>query len=177
MSKEVRLNVARRRARVAELLCANPRITTGEIAEMLGCNPQTIGLDIRAIRREWANRRLLLYESHVAEDIARTDEALKAIWPMVLAGKGWAIDRLISLLNYRLKALGLETQRYELDIGAVLANYLARASKEVQSGPTPDAVQSGPALDEPAIEVEYKIAQGTPALGIEGTTHITKEEE
>ena len=118
-----------RRLRVAELLAARPGISGRQIAREIGCGVATAHRDVQAIRAEWAARRSALYESRAAEDLSRTDAAIAALWPHVLAGKGWAIDRLVALLTYRAKVLGLETQKTELDIGEVLASYLARLAE------------------------------------------------
>src|SRR5579884_4284029 len=119
-----------RRLRVAELMRARPGISVRALARELGCAKNTALRDMQAIRAEWAARRSELYESRAAEDLARTDAAIGALWPSVLAGKGWAVDRLVSLLTYRAKVLGLETQRQEVDIGEVLAGYLARLAED-----------------------------------------------
>ena len=115
-----------RRLRVAELLAARPGISVRAIAREVGCSPGTAHNDVTAIRAEWAERRTTLYESKAAEDLARTDAAIAAIWEHVLAGRAWAVDRLVNLLTYRMRVLGLETQRQEHDIGEILASYLSR---------------------------------------------------
>lgn len=119
-----------RRQRVAELLTARPGITLRELAHQLRCGVATAHRDVRAVRAEWAARRRDLIDQVAAEDLARTDAAIAAIWPSVQAGKGWAVDRLVALLTYRAKVLGLEAQRHEVDIGEVLASYLARLAAD-----------------------------------------------
>ncbi|MBX6770866.1 MAG: hypothetical protein IRY83_04020 [Chloroflexi bacterium] len=118
-----------RRLRVAELMLARPGISIRALAREVGCSIGTAHNDAAAIRAEWAARRSALYESRAAEDLRRTDEAISALWPQVVAGKGWAVDRLVALLTYRAKVLGLETQKTELDIGEVLASYLSRLAE------------------------------------------------
>jgi hypothetical protein len=97
----------------------------------------TAHADLQAIRAEWAERRRDLVEQAAAEDLARTDAAIEAIWPAVLAGKAWAVDRLVSLLTYRARVLGLETRCHELDVGEVLAHYLTRLHADAASGSQP----------------------------------------
>lgn len=126
MGRSKATKIEERRLRVAELMRARPGISIRTIARVIGCSKNTALHDTQAIRAEWAARRSELYESRAAEDLDRTDAAIAALWPAVLAGKGWAVDRLVSLLSYRAKVLGLETQKTELDIGEVLASYLAR---------------------------------------------------
>jgi DNA-binding transcriptional MocR family regulator len=123
-----------RRMRAAELLAARPRLTVRELARALGCSVGTAHADLQAIRAEWAERRRDLVEQAAAEDLARTDRAIAAIWPAVTAGKGWAIDRLVSLLTYRARVLGLERVRQEVDVGEVLAHYLTRLHAASEAG-------------------------------------------
>lgn len=129
MAKVKATKIELRRLRVAELLAARPHISVRQIAREIGCSVSTAHGDVQSVRREWATRRLHLYESHAAEDLARTDAAIAAIWPHVTDGRGWAIDRLIALLTYRAKVLGLETQRHEIDVGEILASYLSRVAE------------------------------------------------
>jgi hypothetical protein len=124
-----------RRNRAAELLAARPRLTVRGLARALGCSVATAHADLVAIRAEWAERRRDLVEQAAAEDLARTDAAIAAIWPQVLAGKAWAIDRLVALLTYRMRALGLERVRQEVDIGQLLAGYLTRLHASAASEP------------------------------------------
>ena len=115
-----------RRHRIAELLLARPGISERAVARELGISRRTVQRDIEAIRAEWAARRLHAYESRLIDDLMRTERALEALWPAVESGKGWAIDRLCALIATRVKLLGLDTVRHELDIGELLAQYLVR---------------------------------------------------
>jgi len=105
---------------------ANPGRGYRWYARQLGCALGTVAHDVAAIRAEWAERRRDLYETRAAEDIARTDGAIAAIWSRVQDGDTAAIGSLVSLLQYRARVLGIETQRQEHDIGQVLAGYLGR---------------------------------------------------
>ncbi len=123
-----------RRTEIAELLVDHPRIRLREIAERFGISISMARYDVKAIREEWAQRRLTAYESRLLDDFVRTDEALAAIWPSVKAGKGWAVDRLCSLIQTRIKLLGLDTVKHEIDIGDLLAQYLARRQEDEYGG-------------------------------------------
>jgi transposase len=123
-----------RRAQVAELLVERPGIRLREIAERFGISITAAHNDVKVIREEWAQRRLAAYESRLLDDYVRTDEAIAAIWPHVAAGKGWAIDRLCSLIQARMKLLGLDTMRHEIDVGELLARYLARRAASDDGG-------------------------------------------
>lgn len=126
MARAKATQIEERRTRLAELLMANPGRGYRWYARQLGCALGTVANDIAAIRAEWAERRRDLYETRAAEDIARTDGAIAAIWSRVQDGDTAAIGSLVSLLQYRARVLGLETQRQEHDIGQVLAGYLGR---------------------------------------------------
>jgi len=116
-------------------MLARPAISERELAREIGCSAGTAWRDMQAIRAEWSARRTALYESRAAEDLRRADEAIAAIWPLVLAGK--CVDKLVALLTYRAKVLGLELQRQEVDIGEVLANYLSRLAEDTRDGNAP----------------------------------------
>jgi len=126
--------VEERRAKIAKLLIERPGIRLHEIATQFNISISMAHYDVKAIRAEWAQQRLSAYESRMLEDYARTDEAIAAIWPSVAAGKGWAIDRLCSLIQARMKLLGLDTVRHEIDIGDLLAQYLVRRESETDDG-------------------------------------------
>jgi predicted DNA-binding transcriptional regulator YafY len=130
MGRKRDLRIEERRARVARLLLERPGIRLAEIARHTGVSVATAHRDVQAVRAEWAAQRVAAYEARLVEDFARTDEAIAAIWPHVAAGKAWAIDRLCSLIQLRMKLLGLETYRHELDVGEVFAQYLVRAADD-----------------------------------------------
>jgi predicted DNA-binding transcriptional regulator YafY len=115
-----------RLTRVAEMMLARPGISAAQIARELGVHRATAWRDVQEVRRQWAERRLQAYESRLLDDLARTDRAIEALWPAIEAGKGWAIDRLCSLIATRMKLLGLDTVKHEIDIGELLSQYLAR---------------------------------------------------
>lgn len=117
-----------RRCRVVEYVRAHPTATLHEIARAVGCSHITVSRDIAAIRKEWAQKRAAEYESYALEDLDRTNALIQALWPHAIAPKGWAVDRVKALMEFRLRLLGLDTQRYEFDVGDVLAKYLERAA-------------------------------------------------
>jgi hypothetical protein len=118
-----------RRLRVAELLAARPGASSRQIVRLVGCSPATAYRDITAIRAEWAARRADRYEDRVAEDLAGTDAAITVLWSAVLAGELAAIDRLVSLLSYRARVLGLDRQRREPAVGEMPAEILCQLAE------------------------------------------------
>jgi hypothetical protein len=123
-----------RLTRTAELMLAHPGISVRTLAQELGVPRSTAHHYMQRVREEWAERRLRAFESRLVEDLARTDQAIAAIWDAVCAGKGWAIDRLCTLIQTRMKLLGLDTVRHEIDIGELLAQYLARREGDGHGG-------------------------------------------
>lgn len=124
-----RADIETRRIRVAEMLLEGR--SQRQMAKALGVGLATINRDVKAVRAEWADRRVELLDSVGAEDLARTDAAIAAIWSQVVAGKLIAVDRLVSLLQYRARVLGLESaQKTQLDVGDVLAGILERLAHQ-----------------------------------------------
>jgi len=88
-----------------------------------------LGIDVAAAWRHVmrAYQRSLKLNDELAEfnrklDLERLDAALAALWPSVQAGKGWAIDRLLGILERRARLLGLDMPaKQETDIGDALA--------------------------------------------------------
>lgn len=80
-------------------------------------------------------------------ELDRLDEMLKAIWPQVLAGKGWAVEKALMIQDRRAKYLGLDAP--------------AKTRVEVISDSAVDA-EIAKLMDQIAAqEAEYKdIAQG-----------------
>jgi len=124
--RELRRQAELNRLKVAELLVSQPGIRQKDIAAILGVSEKTVSLYVARVRAAWRERFYENAQQVVEEDLARTDAAIAAIWPAVLAGKGYAVDRLVSLLQYRLHAMGMDKQRVEHDVGALLAQYLER---------------------------------------------------
>ncbi|MBI4496777.1 MAG: hypothetical protein HY689_02620 [Chloroflexi bacterium] len=125
----LRADIEARRTRVAELLLEGR--SEREMARALGVSLGTVATDVKAVRQEWQARRLAHMEEKGAEDLARTDADLAAIWPKVRAGNLWAIDRVLGLLQYRAKVLGLEApQKQEHDVGDALAAILERLAPQ-----------------------------------------------
>ncbi|GGJ55746.1 hypothetical protein [Glutamicibacter ardleyensis] len=60
----------------------------------------------------------------LALELSRLDDALRAIWPKIITGDLWAIDRLINLQNRRAQYLGLNERIPEDNSGEVKAALL-----------------------------------------------------
>lgn len=97
-----------RRGQVSALLLE--RKTEQQIADRLGVSRATIIRDVAAVRAEWRERRFTQTDEWMAEELARLDAALTAIWPKVVAGDNWSIDRMLGIMERRAKYLGLDMQ-------------------------------------------------------------------
>lgn len=108
--------------------------TTRQIADALGVSQPTIVRDVGFVRAEWRERRVDLVNTLAMEDLARTDVALRAIMAKIERGDNWSIDRLVALLTYRAKVLGLENVKAEIGIGDELVRILERLGQASASG-------------------------------------------
>ncbi len=129
MARKKRSEIETRRIEVARMLLEG--CSQREMAHALSVGPPTINRDVKAIRQEWQERRIELMDTVGAEDLARTDAAIVAIWKKVQDGQLGAVDRLVSLLQYRAKVLGLEAPaKTEVDVGEVLADILEKLTDD-----------------------------------------------
>ena len=103
-----RYDIDERRIRVAALMLES--LTTRQIEQRLGIGHGTVMRDIAAVREEWQQRRLAHMDQWVAEELARLDVAMAAIWPKVQAGDTWSIDRMIAIMERRARYLGLDAK-------------------------------------------------------------------
>lgn len=81
-----------------------------QIARALSVGVATASRDIAAVRAEWQERRLTDVGQWTSEENARLDAAMAAIWPDVLAGSTWHIDRMLAIMERRAKYLGLDAK-------------------------------------------------------------------
>lgn len=72
-------------------------------------------------------------------ECARLDAALAAIWPKVLAGNGWAIDRMLGIMDRRARYLGLDAPLKREDT-QTLTIRLAAEQIAAETGLSPDEV-------------------------------------
>jgi len=128
-ASQQRLQALERQQRALELRRQGLRYE--QIAERVGVDTSTAW---RLVMK--AYQRSLKQNDELAEfnrklDLERLDAALAALWPNVQAGKGWAIDRLLGILERRARLLGLDMpQKQETDIGDTLARVLEGLSRQ-----------------------------------------------
>lgn len=108
MPPKNRADIEGRRERVAALLLE--RKSLRQIARAVGVSVATAAKDASFVREEWRERRFTNTDTWMAEELARLDRAMQAIWPDVLKGKTFSIDRMLGIMDRRAKYLGLDTQ-------------------------------------------------------------------
>lgn len=113
MPRPLKVDAEERRVHVAEALLA--RRPLRRIARDLGVAVATVHKDVTRIRDEWSRARLANFDALVGEELTRLEAAERAIWPHVLDGKGWAVDRLLSIQERRAKYLGLDAPEQRRD--------------------------------------------------------------
>lgn len=115
MALQLRGDIEDRRREVADRLlrCMSLR----QIARDIGTSLATVQRDVVAVRAEWRAQRLAAMDQRGAEDLARVNEVMKAIWPRVVAGEPAMIDRFLALLRYRADVLGLNaTTKVDIEV-------------------------------------------------------------
>lgn len=128
-------DITARRTKVAEMLLA--RKTQMQMADELGVGQATINRDVKAIRKEWHAERMQDLEEYIADDLARLAAAEAAMWPLVIAGKPHAVDRLLSIMDRRAKLLGMDAPQ-RVDISHALRDEALKFA--AQYGLDPDEV-------------------------------------
>lgn len=108
MPPKNRFDIEGRRQHVAAMLLENK--SERQIARALSIGVATACRDIAAVRSEWQERRLTDVGQWVAEENARLDVAMAAIWPKILTGDTWHIDRMLAIMERRAKYLGLDAK-------------------------------------------------------------------
>jgi IS30 family transposase len=93
-----------RRTTVGQFLKAG--MTQREIAKQLGVSPGTVNRDIQILRERWRQEQFDDVEQSMLLDLARIEDAIRAITQDVRSGNLPAIDRLIRLIELRAQLLG-----------------------------------------------------------------------
>ena len=165
MPPRLHTDIEGRRAKVAALLLE--RKSTRQIARALGIGQGTAVRDIAAVREEWQDRRLTDVGQWTAEELARLDAAMVAIWPKVIAGDTWSIDRMIALMERRAKYLGLDAKVDSLPAAQMQVVVLNGGPDQI---PDPDSLAAiwGSARTVPALEA------GSGAVGAGGDGQVSR---
>lgn len=104
------MGIEGRRRQVASFLLE--RLTEREIASRLGVHKNTILKDVAAIRAEWQAARMTSADTWIGEELARLEELERSQWSRIhdLKYGGFAVDRILAIMERRAKYLGLDTQ-------------------------------------------------------------------
>lgn len=98
--------VALRRVQVSAMTLG--RRSQREIARRLNVSVGTVNADLKAVRAEWAERRLAAYEQWVEEELAVLDALQRSLLPLALQGNHAAADRVLSVMDRRARLIGLD---------------------------------------------------------------------
>ena len=93
-----------RRATIGQFLKAG--MTQREIARQLGVSLGTVNRDIQILRERWRQEQFDDVEQSMLLDLARIEDAIRAITQDVRSGNLPAIDRLVRLIELRAQLLG-----------------------------------------------------------------------
>lgn len=165
MPPKNKANIEGRRERVSALLLEGK--SQRQIARELNVSQPTALRDMQAVRAEWQERRLTNVGDWIAEEIKRLDVAMVAIWPKVIAGDTWSIDRMIALMERRAKYLGLDAKVDALPAAQMQVVVLNGGPDQI---PDPDSLAAiwGSARTVPALP------PGGGAVGTGGDGQITR---
>lgn len=104
------------------------------------------------------------YEELLSRELARLDVAQRALWSRVKEGNDWAIDRLLAIMDRRMKLLGLEAPKrvettsvvmhgVQPEVDAGYATAVLDGLRELAAGMSQPAVEVSPVEMEP-VDVE-----------------------
>lgn len=79
-----------------------------EIGLRLGVSEPQAYKDVQSVLQKLAALELDKARELRQLDSERLDAALEALWPNIVGGKGWAIDRMISIMDRRARLFGLD---------------------------------------------------------------------
>ena len=126
-SQNVGIVTEHRRRQVEKLYIRNTPIRV--IAHELGVSPTTVQADIRHMRKCWQENHAQLFTDVNAKELAKLDLLEESMWPQALDGKGYAVERILMIMDHRAKILGLyaPTQsRVEVITGDMLREEIRR---------------------------------------------------
>lgn len=113
VSKET--EIEQRRRKVAAALLSHR--TQREIATALGIGLGTVNRDVKAIQKAWQEQYTRDFGERVAEELAKLDLMEQAMLAKVIGTNpsGWAVDRILAIMNHRARLLGLYApERHEV---------------------------------------------------------------
>ena len=94
-----------RRNVVASMMLAHAQVTV--MARTLSVDRHTIQTDIQAIRDDWKARRTEAYDRYTAEELPKLEALERAMWDKAMEGNGWAVDRVLAIMDQRARYIGL----------------------------------------------------------------------
>lgn len=143
----------KRRDQVATLMLS--QLPLGKIAELVGCDRDTITADVKAIRENWQERRAEAFEAYRAEELAKLSALERAAMPKALGGDRLMIDRVLSIMERRAKMLGLDApQQIAMQVISTELIELLIAQEELEIEQARRQLPPGVIIDAEVIDAE-----------------------
>jgi transcriptional regulator with XRE-family HTH domain len=100
-----------------------------EIARRLGVSRQAVGRYVKELRREWAEERRIDRDEWIDRELALLAALQEPFVADALKGKGFAMDRVLALMDRRAKYLGLDAPT-RIDVGRAIRERAAELAEE-----------------------------------------------
>lgn len=94
------------------------------------------------------------YEELLSRELARLDVAQRALWKRVEDGNDWAIDRLLAIMDRRMKLLGLEAPKRVETTSVMLHGVQPAANAEYATAVLDGLRELAAAVEQPVLEGE-----------------------
>jgi len=82
-------------------------VTQRKMAEVLGVSPACINKDIKQIKQRWREIHAEKFQDYALEELAKLKALEAAMWPEAMEGKGYAVERVLQVMDHRAKIIGL----------------------------------------------------------------------
>jgi hypothetical protein len=82
-----------------------------QIAVILGVSKSTISNDFAIVNRWWREQAAVAVDEEIHLELSRLDAALRVVMPLVAKGNLKAVDRLLAIIDRRIRLLGLEAPK------------------------------------------------------------------
>jgi hypothetical protein len=92
---------------------------------LLGVSKSTISNDWQIVNSWWREQAALDVDEEIWTELVRLDALLEALWPKAESGDLQAVDRMLGVIDRRIRILGLEApKRVNVDTQGVVRQYV-----------------------------------------------------
>lgn len=88
--------------------CLVRGMTPAQAARVLGVSVAEVRRWYRVVRRVWLARRMAAMDEYAAEEVAKLDRLERAVWDRAVAGDVKAIDRMLRIMEMRMRLMGFD---------------------------------------------------------------------